>query len=461
MKFKNFQYLLKPNILFIVVDSLRNDKCIDNNKSSITPNLDNLIKSGTTFEQAISTVGSTGSSLASIFTSLFPFKTGMSSEKFQKLHPKAKSVVTILKENGYNTYAASTPLASALGLVDNFQQEEKHYHNYYSLFEGLGDEILSSLIKNNFNSPWFFYVHINDLHQPIIVPKSYNDEKFGSTNYEKMISSIDEWIGKFLNQIDITKTIIVITSDHGDYLSSLTKDKNLNFESDSTEQFLWKMGNNLPIFMRPLKLKISQLMRKKRTQKKESKLKDLSLTTYEKRLLLASRLGPGHHMFDDIIHVPLIFSGYKIPQKKISQQVRHVDLFPTILDILDLKIDHEIHGKSLNPLINDEKLSESPAYIESPPTIEKSRPKMIGIRTSKYKYIRSLEDSDSDIELYDLSNDPHEEINVAKKLPEIVKKYEKLLLEIYKDPIDENEFVELSDAQNAEIENELKKLGYI
>ena len=167
MKFKNFQCLLKPNILFIVVDSMRNDKCIGNDKTSITPNLDNLIKSGTTFEQTISTVGSTGSSLASIFTSLFPFKTGMSSEKFQKLNPKAKSVIKILKENGYNTYAASTPLASALGLVDNFQQNEKHYHNYYSLFEGLGEEILSSLMKNNFSSPWLFYVHINDLNQMV------------------------------------------------------------------------------------------------------------------------------------------------------------------------------------------------------------------------------------------------------------------------------------------------------
>jgi len=117
---------LKPNILFLVIDSLRNDKCIDESKTSFTPNIDYLIETGTTFEQAICTVGSTGSSLASIFTSLFPFKTGMSSEKYQKLHSQAKSFVSILQENGFNTFAASTPLASALGLVDNFQHKEKH-----------------------------------------------------------------------------------------------------------------------------------------------------------------------------------------------------------------------------------------------------------------------------------------------------------------------------------------------
>ncbi len=461
MNFKNLYCLLKPNILFIVIDSLRKDKCIDDEKTSKTPNLDSLINSGTAFEQAISTVGSTGSSLASIFTSLFPFKTGMSSEKYQKLHSKAKSFVSILKENGYNTYAASTPLTSALGLIDNFQHKEKHYHNYYSLFDGLGEEIISSFTNKKFNSPWFFYVHINDLHQPIIVPESFNDEKFGASNYEKMISSIDKWIGKFLNQIDVNKTIIVITSDHGEYLSSLTKDKNLNFESDSTEQFLWKMGNRVPVFLRPVKLKISQLMRKQRSQKKISKLKDLSLSTYEKRLLLASRLGDGHHMFDDILHVPLIFSGYNIPKKRILQQVRHVDIFPTLFDLISLKIEHGVHGKSLVPLLEDEQYEEMPAYVESPPSIEQSREKMIGIRTSKYKYIRSADESHSNIELYDLPNDPHEEVNLAKNYPEIIEKCEKILLDIYKDPIDESEFEEISQDQNKEIENELRKLGYL
>ena len=454
--------ILRPNILFIVIDSLRKDKCYGENKTSLTPHIDNLIQSGTCFDWAFSSVGSTGSSLASIFTSLFPFKTGMSSEKYQKLHSEAISFVSFLNDNDYHTYAASTPIASALGLIDNFKNKERHYHNYYSLFDGLGDEILSSFQSNYFQSPWFFYIHLNDLHQPIIVPESFKDEKFGDSNYDKMLSSIDHWIGKLLEKINLSETIVIITSDHGEYLGTISKEKNLNLESDEIEQFLWKTGNKLPVFMRPLKLKISNYLRAKRKKKKESKINELSLSTYERRLLLGSRLNKGHHMYDDILHVPLIFSGYNIKKQKISQLVRHVDIFPTLFEIINLKINHQIHGRSLVALMNNSLLDELPTYIESPPTIEQSRKKMIGLRTSNFKFIRQLTESPNPtIELYDLKNDPHEEYDISKTSPEIVKNYEKILQEIIKDSIDKNSFSEISDEHHDEIENELRKLGYL
>ncbi len=33
-----------------------------------------------------------------------------------------------------------------------------------------------------------------------------------------MLSSIDEWLGKILEQCNLNNTLIVITSDHGDYI---------------------------------------------------------------------------------------------------------------------------------------------------------------------------------------------------------------------------------------------------
>ena len=38
---------MNPNLLFLVIDSLRQDKCIGKQKSSVTPNLDKFIKNGT------------------------------------------------------------------------------------------------------------------------------------------------------------------------------------------------------------------------------------------------------------------------------------------------------------------------------------------------------------------------------------------------------------------------------
>ena len=53
---KVFLTVSKPNILLIVVDSLKSDKCIGKNLSSITPNIDFLIKNGTSFPNTIPSV---------------------------------------------------------------------------------------------------------------------------------------------------------------------------------------------------------------------------------------------------------------------------------------------------------------------------------------------------------------------------------------------------------------------
>ena len=120
-----------------------------------------------------------------------------------------------------------------------------------------------------------------------------------------------------------------------------------------------------------------------------------------------------------------------------------------------------VDGKSLLPLINNENFDELPAYIESPPTIEKSQPKMIGIRTSKYKYIRSLSEPPTNIELYDLKNDPNEEFNIVNSSSEIISEYNKILLDLRKDSILDTDSDKISQKQNDEIENELRKMGYL
>ena len=35
---------MKPNIFFILIDGLKSDKCHGKNKTSVTPNIDSLIK---------------------------------------------------------------------------------------------------------------------------------------------------------------------------------------------------------------------------------------------------------------------------------------------------------------------------------------------------------------------------------------------------------------------------------
>ena len=39
--------------------------------------------------------------------------------------------------------------------------------------------------------------------------KKFENEKFGSSQYAKTVSSIDHWLGKILGKIDIEKTLVL------------------------------------------------------------------------------------------------------------------------------------------------------------------------------------------------------------------------------------------------------------
>jgi len=451
--------MMTPNVVFILVDSLRSDKCHGKNKTSITPNIDKLIEKGVYFDQAISSTPATTVAMSSIFTGLYPFKTGMDTEGYHKLNSKIRNYIKILKENNCHTYATAPDIASDFGLVCDFENVDSSYNNYFSLFAGLGDQIINKFSSNLLDSPWFFYLHIFDLHTPIVVPKDFDKKEYGDTQYERMVSAIDSWFGNFLQKIDLKNTIIILTADHGEYIPFIEKNnKKYDLEPSFTEKKLWELGNKVPSNLYPIKRKLGAVLRGTRNKIKSSKIDDSKLSPYEKRILLESRTGQGHRLFEDLIRVPLIFSGPDISSSKIvSQQVRQVDIFPTILDIIGIKNTEEVDGQSLVPLINGEELEELPACIESPPELKKKSEKVIGIRTSKFKYLRDLAHQNKVLELYDLENDPLEEKNIAKDNPNLIAQFEEKLTKLR-----QNVFIddETTEDEMKIIEEKLKKLGY-
>ncbi len=175
-------------------------------------------------------------------------------------------------------------------------------------------------------------------------------------------------------------------------------------------------------------------------------------------------------MYDELLHIPLIFYGCGIQnQKIISQQVRQVDTFPTFIDMLNISDTNDVDGQSLVPLVNGDSLNELPAYIETgvrwvkleKEIIEpKFEGKIIGIRTSSYKYWRSRTDSTKDVTLYDLQQDPNEEVNIAEKNQPIVDEMEQILNSMKKTftPNNQNTF---SSEEEKKIAAELTRLGYL
>lgn len=95
----------KPNILFIAVDDLRPELGCYGSSVALSPNIDQLAKSGTLFERAYCQVPVCGASRASLMTGLYPtdkrFVTYYS--RADKDAPGVTDLPTWFQQNGYTT----------------------------------------------------------------------------------------------------------------------------------------------------------------------------------------------------------------------------------------------------------------------------------------------------------------------------------------------------------------------
>jgi len=71
-------------------------------------------------------------------------------------------------------------------------------------------------------------------------------------------------------------------------------------------------------------------------------------------------------LFDEAVLVPMIFSWPgRLPEGfTVNQQVRSIDVMPTILGLAGIPLNHEIQGRDLSRLLYGKKLSEQPALCE-------------------------------------------------------------------------------------------------
>lgn len=453
----------KPNVLFLVIDSCRIDVFLDALKNSRIPNIKKISNDGLLFENTISCADGTFLSIGSVFTGAYPFKTGIGGKSFNVFNPSIKSFIKILKENGYQAFATLPRPMISFGLGSDFDNKDIEYDVFDRLEVGLGEKVLEKIdtIKNS--EPWFYYIHLLDLHQPVFLPEKFNQEKFGDSRYSRMFASIDEWFGKIIDKIDSKNTILIITADHGEYVPFIKKDnKIISFEEVGTQKIQSKFAKFLPANSN-IKQKLSITVERIRKEGRIRKIKNLELSPYEKRSLLNTRSEKESFLYDELIKVPLIFGGAVIPKKNVIKNlVRTIDIFPTLLDYLDLEDPEKKNrqGKNLKKMIESGQFEELYAYIESTALVKKFKGDVIGIRTKDYKYFRSHLDSKKNIHLYNIENDVLEESNISKIHPEIVQKMEQKLQNILelKENVDEKE---MNETETRKVEEELRKLGYI
>lgn len=115
-------------------------------------------------------------------------------------------------------------------------------------------------------------------------------------------------------------------------------------------------------------------------------------------------------LYDELIHVPLIIKGPNIPKsKKIDKLVQHLDIAPTILDMLDFSVPKSFLGENLFEETERQGIISEVSNELRTNEIDLSKRK-VAYRTKEWKYIYSADGKD---ELYNIKEDPREERNLA------------------------------------------------
>ena len=468
---------MRPNIIFLIIDGLRADQCFGKDKTSFTPNIDSLRKKGTYFTNAFSSVDGTLLSLSAIFHSRYPIET----PKIRiKLILQKNNLFDILVKNDYEINGLVAKLLAFTDIINYFENNDKTYDYFEDMNKmnnflltnssGLTDEIIHFLKSRTSKKPWLYYIHVFTLHplkeyyasydskRSLLTHgiKDFNHEKFGSSLYERTVSWIDHELGKILEHVDLDNTILILTSDHG---------QSIPYEGNPEVDFEPRLETSKKIGLKFLPkithkaggqflYKIRKLVSKRKLNKANEKL-----TNYQKR---SRETFDNVSLFDEMLHVPLLFASNHINSITVSDLVHNTDIFPTLCELVNINLNQSIHGRNLVPLIEGNKIEEKPIYLRTRPYVDPKPNKRdsVGIRTSNYKYFRSTYNAKENVHLYDLENDPYENNNIARSYKQLVARFENKLLELQKDNLSEYK-EKIPDEEIEEISNELYKMGYL
>ncbi len=376
----------KKNLILITMDEVRADHitCYGNEKTS-TKNIDSIASDGVKFSTCIASSVLTPVAHASILSGLNPYSHGVRGPFDSFL---SRSLPVILKNNGYKT----------AGFVGNSMLGKKMgFNNGFDFFDepAVGDEFMWELhsykdpehpdirfpwgnwwiermiewIENNIEEKFFAFGHFFHTHEGSerqLLEMGLLDSESSQSEYGFYDAKInlcdDRFIGPILKVLKENEiyhdTTIVITADHGTMLGER-----------ALPPIPWREDVTYP-----------------------------QHTT----------------MYEPDIKVPFIIKDRDLPKNlTIDGCIKHVDIFPTLLSLLDVDSNLKEEGIDLLPVIEGTKLDGFKAYIEDL-FLLRGQGALQAIRTRKYKYI--INQTTNEEELYDIEIDPQEEENLINSL---------------------------------------------
>jgi len=459
-----------PNVLLISVDTLRIDRlgCYGRTPT-LTPHLDALARQGVLFETAMSPVALTGPSHTTMLTGLYPFHHGATTNGIP-ISPNIETVAETLVRAGYRTagFVSGWPLTDASSkLASRFQVYDDNFSTWPLFPDAVSHLALAKLaaygletvsgrqierneragertvahaldwISHQRDSRFFAFVHLYEPHAPYAPPQEWirrlDPEYRGSLDafrpwglppdrmaaivrdprevehiealYSAEVAYADTLVGRLLDGLTAAglsdDTLVIFTADHGESMT----EHGTYFDHDE-------------------------------------------------------------YLYDTYVHVPLIvrFPDGAYAGSHRSEQVRLVDLTPTVLEIVGVEPRVTLDGSSLVAVAEGrEGHVERIAYGSIAAGFDENARSRYYVRSKGYKLIwtfdrrESLSQRPVFEELYDLADDPGELHNLilGGRRPAVLAELRRLLAERVRQRTSKRVVLD------AEVRRRLHSLGYL
>lgn len=225
----------RPNVVIVLSDALRRDHVgFYGYQRDTTPNLDRLARESVVFEHAFAQSSYTKSSIASLFTSLYPSQ-HRAVNNDNALDRSYFTLAEILAEGGYRTAAfTENPLiADTFRFDQGFSWWETDYRRHKKLDDRPMDEFDERLYRwldRNGSRPFALYVHYIDPHDPYVPPPAFRrlfldrepeaQSARDVLHYDQEIRYVDTRVGALVGKLQalglLERTVFVFLSDHGE-----------------------------------------------------------------------------------------------------------------------------------------------------------------------------------------------------------------------------------------------------
>lgn len=388
------------NLLLITIDTLRADRVSCYSSEHLkTPHIDSLAEQGVLFSRAFAHAPITLTSHACILLGTTPLRHGVHDNANFIVKKDFLTLAEHLKNYGYSTAAfiGGYPLDSRFGLDQGFDVYDDEYSaqspQKWAYKERKAEVVVVRALKwlKSQKSPWFLWIHYFDPHNPYEPPEPYKT-LYKNQLYDGEVAYVDSALEKLIK-----------------YLK-----ENKFFE------------NTMVVF----------------TADHGESLGQHGEETH------------GYLAYNTTLWVPLIICIPGLKPGKVDQQIAHVDIFPTVCDVLKIEKPSFLQGISLLPAINGKKLPVRAIYFESLyPYYSRGWAPLYGYIHEHEKFI------DSPLpEFYDLEKDFDEHKNLISG--KNINKYKEKLSQLTEGQSPLESFKEEKRLDRESLEK-LRSLGYI